>query len=95
VELGLPDIHSRSSRLTVQVNKVHRVHTISSVARMLGQGEDGLCDIAGEMDAEDGLIWVYGAADVGVMAFTDFGVETLTELVQIYKAERSGPDAVE
>jgi len=28
------------------------------------------------MDAEDGLIWVYGVGDEGVIAFTDFGVET-------------------
>jgi hypothetical protein len=78
----------------VQVNKVHRVHTISRVAKMLGEDGDLLWDIAGEMDPEDGLIWVYGADDDnGVMAFTDFGVETLTELVQIYK--RNGPDAIE
>jgi hypothetical protein len=39
------------------------------------------------MDADDGLIWVYGPGDDGVMAFTDFGIETLTGLVEIYKAD--------
>jgi len=39
------------------------------------------------MDAEDGLIWVYGVGDEGVMAFTDFGVETLMELIKIYKED--------
>jgi len=38
------------------------------------------------MDQEDGLIWVYGPGDDGVMAFTDFGIETLTGLIEIYKA---------
>ena len=39
------------------------------------------------MDQEDGLIWVYGLGDDGVMAFTDFGIETLVDLIKIYKAD--------
>ena len=67
------------------VNKVHHVHTITRVAEMLGEPEDWLWAVAVEMDQEDGLIWVYGPGDESVMAFTDFGIETLTELVQIFK----------
>ena len=37
------------------------------------------------MDVEDGLIWVYGIGEDGVMAFTDFGIENLIELIKIYK----------
>ena len=40
-----------------------------------------------EMDPEDGLIWVYGPGDESIMAFTDFGIETLTGLIRIYKAD--------
>ena len=68
------------------VNKVHHVHTIARVAEMLGENEDSLCDVANEMDQEDGLIWVYGPGDEGVMAFTDFGIETLVDLIQIHRA---------
>ena len=71
-------------------NKVHYVHTIARVAEMLGEDEDLLWDVANEMDQEDGLIWVYGPGDAGengVMAFTDFGIETLTGLIEIYKAD--------
>jgi hypothetical protein len=39
------------------------------------------------MDQEDGLIWVYGPGDESVMAFTDFGIKTLTGLIEIYKAD--------
>ncbi len=39
------------------------------------------------MDQEDGLIWVYGANDEGIMAFTDFGIEMLQNLIAIYKAK--------
>ena len=69
------------------VNKVYLVQTIARVAEMLGDDEDWLWDVAAEMDPEDGLIWVYGPGDESVMAFTDFGIETLTGLIQIYKAD--------
>ena len=38
------------------------------------------------MDPEDGLIWVFGVGDDGVMAFTDYGIETLMELIRMHKA---------
>jgi hypothetical protein len=89
VELDAHGIHSRGRRgLTVApVNKVHHVHTIARVAEMLGEDEDWLWDVATEMDAEDGLVWVYGPGDDSVMAFTDFGIDTLTDLIKIYKAD--------
>ena len=77
----------RRSLIMAQVNKVHHVYTIARVAEMLGENEDWLGDVANEMDQEDGLIWVYGAGDEGVMAFTDFGIETLMGLIEIYKAD--------
>ena len=50
---------------------------------MLGEDEDWLWDVANEMDQEDGLIWVYGLGNDGIMAFTGFGIETLTGLIEI------------
>jgi hypothetical protein len=74
-------------------NKVHHVHTIARVAEMVEENEDWLCNVATEMDQEDGLIWVYGPGDTSVMAFTDFGIKTLTGLVAIYKGRTgSVPD---
>ena len=65
-------------------NKVHRVTTIARLAETLSVDEEILSDLAEEMDAEAGLIWVYGTGDAaeGVMAFTDFGIETLTDLTE-------------
>ena len=68
------------------VNKVHHVYTITRVAEMLGEDEDWLGDVANEMDQEDGLIWVYGPGDEEVMAFTDYGIETLQGPIEIHKA---------
>ena len=75
----------RASGLIMHINKVHHVTTIDRVAKDLGENEDWLQDVANEMDAEDGLIWVYGVGDDGVMAFTDFGVDTLMELIRMHK----------
>ena len=71
----------------MHVNKVHHVFTLARVAEMLGEDEDWLFDVASEMDPEDGQVWVYGPGDDGVMAFTDFGVEPLSDLIKIYKAD--------
>lgn len=37
------------------------------------------------MNVEDGVIWVYGVGDDGAMAFTDFGIENLINLIKIHK----------
>jgi hypothetical protein len=75
----------RASCVSMHSNKVHHVTTINRVAEDLGEDEDWLRKVANEMDAEDGLIWVYGVGEDGVMAFTDFGIETLRELIRIHK----------
>ncbi|WP_413992450.1 hypothetical protein ACMDCR_10355 [Labrys okinawensis] len=75
----------RSSGLIMHINKVHHVTTISRVAEDLGEDEDWLRDVANEMEIEDGVIWVYGVGEDGVMAFTDFGIENLTELIKMHK----------
>ena len=87
MELDGKPIDCCGGGLTVPVNKVHHVHTIARVAEILGEDEDWLGDVATEMDQEDGLIWVYGPGDKSVMAFTDFGIDTLTGIIEIYKAD--------
>jgi hypothetical protein len=69
----------------MHINKVHHVTTINRVAEELGENEDWLFDVANEMEVEDGCIWVYGIGEDGILAFTDFGIENLRELVKIYK----------
>ena len=77
--------YSRSGRLIMHVNKVHHVTTINRVATDLGETEDWLSDVANQMDIEDGVIWVYGVGEDGVMAFTDFGIENLVDLIKMHK----------
>jgi hypothetical protein len=37
------------------------------------------------MEPEDGAMWVYGIGDDGILAFTDFGIESLIDLIKMYK----------
>jgi len=69
----------------MHVNKVSHVTTISRVAKDLGENEDWLFDVANEMEPEDGVIGVYGVGEDGVMAFTDFGIENLIDLIKMHK----------
>jgi hypothetical protein len=69
----------------MHVNKIPHVRTIDFVAKYLGEDVDFLFDVAIEMEPEDGLIWVQSLDDESVMAFTDFGVESLVELIKIHR----------
>ena len=75
----------------MHVNKVRHVTTINRVAKDLGEDEDWISDVANEMDIEDGVIWVYGVGEDGVMAFTDFGLENLVDLIKMRK-DRTPPN---
>ena len=71
----------------MHVNKVGHVTTINRVAELLGEDEDWLWDVASEMEIEDGRIWGYGIGEDGTLAFTDFGIVNLKELVGMHKAD--------
>jgi hypothetical protein len=78
--------------LSMHINKVDHVTTVERVAERLGESIDIIHDVALEMDTEDGVIWVYGVGDDGVLAFTDFGIENLVELIEIHKDSKSRID---
>ncbi len=86
MELGVTSFGNlRSGCLTMHVNKVHHVTTINRVSEQLGEDEGWLSDVANEMEIEDGVILVYGIGEDGVLAFTDFGIENLRELLRMHK----------
>ncbi len=67
----------------MQLNKVHAVKTVDRVAAELGETVDRLHDLAIGMEPEDGVIWVYGTTEVEILAFTQFGVENLIEMIKM------------
>ena len=71
----------------MQINKVHSVRTLALVAKDLGGEVDWLADIAVDLEPEDGLIWVYDPEHPdGTMAFTEFGIESLRNLIEIHRS---------
>lgn len=60
-------------------------HLDNRVAEQLGADEDWLLDVANEMETADGVIWIYGIGEDGVLASTDFGIENLKDLVRMHK----------
>ncbi len=80
-------VDHRHRGLTMQLNKVHSVRTLALVARDLGRDEDWLADRAIGMEPEDGLTWVYDPQhEDGTMAFTEFGVENLLNLIDMRRS---------
>ena len=77
----------------MHVNKVHRVMTIDRVAADLGEDVEWLHELSLGLDTEDGVIWVYGTGDDQIMAFTDYGIETLVELIKEHRKQaHSNPE---
>jgi hypothetical protein len=62
------------------------VFTIGRVAKMLGEDENCLYDIAMDMEPEDGCLTVLDIDDMSTFAFTERGVENLKELLDDLKA---------
>ena len=71
---------------------ISHVFTLARVAQMLGEDEDWLSDISIEMEPEDGIISVCGLGEDCTPAFTDFGIENLTQIIDIHR-ENSEPSA--
>jgi hypothetical protein len=54
---------------------------------MLSEDADWLWEISCEMDPEDGCLSILGRNEEHTVAFTDFGIDSLSKLVTIYKAD--------
>ncbi|OIQ71714.1 hypothetical protein GALL_466670 [mine drainage metagenome] len=76
--------------LTAPLNKIHAIKTVDRVAAELGETVDRLHDLAIGMEPEDGIIWVYGIAEVEVLAFTPFGVKNLLEMIAMERDHHIG-----
>ena len=65
------------------------VFTIARVAKMLGEDQAWLQEIALAMEPEDGCLDVWDTDDdIAITAFTPHGVENLKQLVALHKHRR-------
>ena len=72
---------------------ITRVYTLPLAAEMLGEDAELLWEIYIDMAPEDGCLWVHGPDDQQIPAFTDFGLESLTDFIREHKANRSNGQA--
>jgi hypothetical protein len=61
---------------------ITRVFTIRRAAQILGRDEQLLRDLSDQLDPEDGMLWIYDIDSVETLAFTDFGIENLREIIR-------------
>ena len=65
--------------------------TIRRAAKILGEDEELLWDMATDMEPEHGRLWIYHIDDQQTVAFTPDGMEYLREMLPEYKRNRSSP----
>jgi hypothetical protein len=70
------------------------VFTIGYVANLLGEDEDWLFGLSGDMSPEDGRLWVYGVGEDGLPAFTRDGIENLRQIIVDLRAAGNAPPEV-
>ena len=76
------------------VAAISAVFTIGYVANLLGEDEDWLHDLSIDMFPEDGCLWVYGVGEDGVPAFTEYGIESLRQIIADERAAGRAPPQV-
>ena len=62
--------------------------SISRAAEILGEDEELLWEVAIGMEPEDGTLWIHGTGDQATLAFTDWGLENLRELIAEHKRRK-------
>jgi hypothetical protein len=60
---------------------ITRVYTIRMAAKMMGRTEDLLWDLSDQLEPEDGMLWIHDIDGIETLAFTDFGLENLQEII--------------
>jgi hypothetical protein len=60
---------------------ITHVFTIRRAAQILGRNEQLLWDLSDQLEPEDGVLWIYDLDAVETLAFTDFGIENLREII--------------
>lgn len=63
------------------VAAITRVYTVRLAAKILGRVEELLWELADQLEPEDGMLWIHDVDDSQTLAFTDFGLDNLREII--------------
>lgn len=61
---------------------ISSVFTIRRAAQILGRDEELLWNLLEQLEPEDGLLRIYDIEGEALPAFTEFGIETLREIIR-------------
>jgi len=61
---------------------ISSVFTIRRAAQILGRDEELLWNLLEQLEPEDGLLWTYDIEGEALPTFTEFGIETLREIIR-------------
>jgi hypothetical protein len=61
---------------------ITHVFTIRRVAQLLRRDEKLLWDLSDQLEPEDGVLWIYDFDGVETLAFTEFGIKNLREIIR-------------
>jgi|GEM_PF-1049754 len=64
--------------------------TIDLVAEMINEDPDLLRQISVEMEPEGGCVTIYGKNDESIITLSDFGIETLVNLLKEIRSQPGG-----
>lgn len=59
-----------------------RVYTLAHVVEMLGEDEDGLHGLTGDMFLKGGCLWNVGVGEDGGLGLADFGILDLPDAIR-------------
>jgi hypothetical protein len=74
---------------------ISSVFTIGYVAKLLGEDQDWLHELAINMFPEDGCLHVYGVGEDGVTAFTQCGIECLKQIIDDERSAGRAPKRID
>ena len=61
---------------------ITHVFTIRRVAQLLRRDKKLLWDLSDQLEPEDGALWIYDFDGVETLAFTEFGIKNLREIIR-------------
>jgi hypothetical protein len=56
--------------------------TLKRAAQILECDEDLIWEIAGQLETEDGMLWIDDTEEIQTLAFTQRGIESLKEILE-------------
>ena len=65
--------------------------TLKRAAQILECDEELLWHISDQLEPEDGMLWIYDTEEIKTLAFTQRGIESLKEIIEVPFTKTNSP----